>query len=221
MTVCSSTPRTFAAAPMLIQSLTDVLPESFLRSVDMPDYLRNQETLGNWPADNIRYPTAYVNVLTEVLDTPEDMANEDEVRRIAEGKRIAQARRLLGVRVERDISQGDLAVLVGVAGNSIVWNWEEGIKSPLPKNRTQLSRVLGVTEAYLNYGTEPRELEGWTPPDISVLEPSNGPKDARDVPPRSRRIKQLSPSEIAEALAKAQSAKKPTPKKAAGGRKRR
>lgn len=87
-----------------------------------------------------------------------------------EGERIAQARRQLGVLAHRDITQSDLARLVGVSGNTVVWNWEEGHKQPGDANRAKLARVLGVTEAYLRYGTEPRELAGWTMPNLAILD---------------------------------------------------
>jgi transcriptional regulator with XRE-family HTH domain len=97
-----------------------------------------------------------------------------------EGQRIAQARRRLGLTVRRDIGQAELARLIGVSGNTVVWNWEEDLKQPSDANRARLSRVLGVTEAYLRYGTEPMELPGWTPPDLALLDlPAGSGVDAR------------------------------------------
>ena len=97
-----------------------------------------------------------------------------------EGERISQARRRLGFLIHRDIGQPELARLVGVSSNTVVWNWETDTKSPSDVNRRQLSRVLGVTEAYLRYGTEPMELPGWTAPDLSVLDlPAQNGADAR------------------------------------------
>ena len=99
-----------------------------------------------------------------------------------EGKRIAQARRRLGMLVRRDISPVDLSRLVGVSGLSVVWNWEQGNTKPSDANRARLARVLGVTEAYLRYGMEPMELPGWTPPDLTLLDlPAENGTDARAV----------------------------------------
>lgn len=67
------------------------------------------------------------------------------------GKRIAHARRVLGVRDGRDVLVPDLAKRVGVTAASL-YNWEADEAVPGEVNLERLAQVLGVTPAYLRYG---------------------------------------------------------------------
>lgn len=80
------------------------------------------------------------------------------------GERIAQSRRLLGVRENRDISPSDLAGRLGVSA-ATVYRWESNEKSPREDALAALAALFGVTRAYLRYG------EGETaPPERFVAE---------------------------------------------------
>jgi transcriptional regulator with XRE-family HTH domain len=81
------------------------------------------------------------------------------------GDRIAQARRLLSVVLNRDVSQDELAQMAGLAAGSMS-QWEKGHKRP---SRDTLKKILGVlhrhgmtyiTLGYLDYG------EGEGPPSL-------------------------------------------------------
>lgn len=67
------------------------------------------------------------------------------------GARIAQARRELGVREHRDVTQLDLARAVGATSASIS-EWEADKKVPREASLVRLAKALGVTPAYLRYG---------------------------------------------------------------------
>jgi transcriptional regulator with XRE-family HTH domain len=87
------------------------------------------------------------------------------------GKRIADARRKLGVLEGRDLLAPELAKRLGVSSES-VYNWESDATVPSEASMVKLAAILGVTPAYLRYGvTEPgraidrtvEEAEGQTP----------------------------------------------------------
>jgi transcriptional regulator with XRE-family HTH domain len=70
------------------------------------------------------------------------------------GERIAQSRRVLGVREQRDVTQLDLAKAAGVSGPTVS-DWEAGKKVPREAALMKLADYLGVTPAYLRYGIMP------------------------------------------------------------------
>jgi transcriptional regulator with XRE-family HTH domain len=87
------------------------------------------------------------------------------------GERIGQARRELGVRERRDVTQREMARAVGVTGTSVS-EWESDKVVPREDALAKLAEFLHVTPAYLRYGvTEPgraldraaEEAEGQTP----------------------------------------------------------
>jgi len=61
------------------------------------------------------------------------------------------AARLRGLRDQRRLSKTALANSVGVS-TTCVWNWEEGNTEPRSENLASLSKVLGVTADYLEFG---------------------------------------------------------------------
>jgi transcriptional regulator with XRE-family HTH domain len=105
------------------------------------------------------------------------MSDADGERRRAEGVRIRQARRQLGLTIDQDIKPAHLARLLSVQA-STVKSWEDGEKAPNDTSRAKLSALLGVTEAYLRYGIEPREVPGWQPPKINPPAPFAEPLQA-------------------------------------------
>jgi transcriptional regulator with XRE-family HTH domain len=68
------------------------------------------------------------------------------------GQRIAQARREKGARDHRDITQLDVAKAIGTTGASVS-EWEADKKAPREETLSKLARYLGVSPAYLRYGT--------------------------------------------------------------------
>lgn len=71
------------------------------------------------------------------------------------GSRIAQARRELGVRLQRDIAQRDVANAIGMSP-AAVSQWEADGRTPSEEVLGKLAAYLGVTPAFLRYGiTEP------------------------------------------------------------------
>lgn len=66
------------------------------------------------------------------------------------------------IRLERGISQEDLAELVNVSRQTVS-KWENGTVSPSADNLSQLSRALGVPVDALLVGD-------WTPPEPQVVE---------------------------------------------------
>lgn len=110
------------------------------------------------------------------------------------GKRIAQARRELGVREQRDVTQLDLAQAVGTTSASLS-EWESDKKVPREESLLRLAKVLGVTPAYLRYGygraaTEVSE---------SIIDPE--------------RDRKLTDADRVRAVATVQASKKPAAKK--------
>jgi transcriptional regulator with XRE-family HTH domain len=67
------------------------------------------------------------------------------------GERIAQSRRVLGVREQRDVTQLDLAKAAGVSGPTVS-DWEAGKKVPREAALMKLADYLGVSPAFLRYG---------------------------------------------------------------------
>lgn len=90
------------------------------------------------------------------------------------GGRIAQARRELGVREHRDVSQLDLAAAVGVSPATLS-RWESDLSAPRDEAFVTLAKVLGVDPGYLRYGGGTREaaedvsLDEFTSPEGSHL----------------------------------------------------
>lgn len=84
------------------------------------------------------------------------------------GRRIARRRREIGVELERDLSVGDVAKMVGT-DYTTVYNWEKDAKKPA-KLLGRLSEVLGVTPAYIIYGSLPKDVPGWALPALPVEE---------------------------------------------------
>lgn len=81
------------------------------------------------------------------------------------GKRIAHARRLLGVFEGKDVTVPDMAGRVGVTP-ATAYAWEADEKSPREPALDRLAAILGVSPAYLRYGvpiqpgpTEPSPTE--------------------------------------------------------------
>ncbi|MBK0401215.1 helix-turn-helix domain-containing protein [Limibaculum sp. M0105] len=63
------------------------------------------------------------------------------------------AARLRKLREERGMSKTGLGKAVGVS-TTCVWNWEEGNTEPRPHNLAELARVLRVSGAYLEFGSD-------------------------------------------------------------------
>lgn len=72
------------------------------------------------------------------------------------GDRVAQERRLKGVREARDLLKKDVAKALSVS-ESTVGRWESGTVPDDPDTLARLARYFGVTVAWLHYGVEPRE----------------------------------------------------------------
>ena len=70
------------------------------------------------------------------------------------GARIAQARREMAVREERDVTASEVAKAVGVTNTSMS-EWENDKKAPREGALAKLADYLGVTPAYLRYGVLP------------------------------------------------------------------
>lgn len=69
------------------------------------------------------------------------------------GSRLAQARRELGVRERRDISQLDVAQAIG-ASSAAISRWESDLAVPREETLAKLAAYLGVTPALLRYGIQ-------------------------------------------------------------------
>lgn len=90
------------------------------------------------------------------------------------GKRIAQARRELGVRDHRDVKPSDLAEMVGVSETTL-YRWENDEKAPSDENLAKLADVLGVNRSWLKFD------EGEKSPNYL---PSGGP--VQPIPPKPK-----------------------------------
>jgi transcriptional regulator with XRE-family HTH domain len=102
------------------------------------------------------------------------------------GARIGQARREKGVREGRDVLQSDVAEALGV-GAATVSRWEAGQAIPREDALVRLATYLGVTPAYLRYGTEPFVLPAGATNLRSFPDPDATPDAASE--PRPRRGK--------------------------------
>lgn len=67
------------------------------------------------------------------------------------GSRIAQARRELGVRLQRDVTPADLAKLLEV-NPATVYRWESDEKAPRDDALAAMAELFGLSLAYLRYG---------------------------------------------------------------------
>lgn len=67
------------------------------------------------------------------------------------GARIAQARRELAVRLQRDVSKAELARLLHI-GASSVGDWEDNVSKPKGENLVRLADVLGVSAEWIMKG---------------------------------------------------------------------
>lgn len=94
------------------------------------------------------------------------------------GKRIAQARRELAARKQRDVTRNEIAEAVGV-DPSTVSLWEADTKVPREKALVALAAYLGVTPAYLRYGIEPSRSYGLVAEPEPVAKPAPAKKAAR------------------------------------------
>lgn len=101
------------------------------------------------------------------------------------GQRVAQARRELSVRRQRDIRPADLAELLGVAPQT-VYNWEGDRKRPTAETVAQLAVILGVTPGWLDYGQEPKH-----PADPPAVPPADPVKDAATFEAWTQRGKEI------------------------------
>lgn len=75
------------------------------------------------------------------------------------------AKRIEETRKARGMSRSEFARLTGVSPTA-VWNWEENSTKPRSEILSTISKVLGVTENFLNIGAE--EIEN-VPKTVSIL----------------------------------------------------
>jgi transcriptional regulator with XRE-family HTH domain len=122
------------------------------------------------------------------------------------GKRIAQARRLKGVREGRDVKPKEMAKAAGVDPSTISL-WEADKKSPREDALTRLAKFLDVTPAYLRYGIKDTVIVGGLEIDRATLHKFN----AVEIAEGARALEQRE-SERA--------ALRPAAKKANGGKRR-
>ncbi len=76
------------------------------------------------------------------------------------------AKTLRQLREERDWSQLDMAVRLGVSVNSI-YKWERGLAVPTERNRYRLARLFGVGVAAITFEAAERDAGGsdaWNDP---------------------------------------------------------
>lgn len=122
------------------------------------------------------------------------------------GERIAHQRRLLGVRLRRDVTPADLAGMLGVSPPT-VYRWESGEKSPREDALTAMAKLFEVTPAYLRYGiAPPRPGDQWTPEALAKLAPAPAPVAPRRV---------AEPAPVESFIARPRGASKATKKKRA------
>lgn len=124
------------------------------------------------------------------------------------GQRIAQARRELAVRRGEDVTPSDLAGMASVSP-ATVYRWEDGTKKPSEGSLDALSAVLGVTKAYLRYGTLPKELDDGPVQSEPLDDPLPDTDEHEIEPPSSRRVARV-----------AEPGTTPRPRKAGGQRRR-
>ena len=99
--------------------------------------------------------------LSELMDAGSD-------RPLSE--RLAQARRLYGLSVWRDVSPPDVAALIGVQPETY-WRYEAGKRVPPSPTRIALAKVLGVPVSYFE-SAEP-DVE----PDVKQQAPRQSPDE--------------------------------------------
>lgn len=75
------------------------------------------------------------------------------------GDRVAQARRMLGVTLKRDISRADLAQMAGLPASTVNRIEEDETKDPEDGTLKKLASVLGVTPSVLRYGDTSTQIE--------------------------------------------------------------
>lgn len=68
------------------------------------------------------------------------------------GRRLAQARREMAVREHRDVTAAEVAKAAGVSSASLS-QWENDERVPRDPALLRLAAFLGVSPAYLRYGT--------------------------------------------------------------------
>lgn len=86
------------------------------------------------------------------------------------GKRIAQARRELGCRLQKDIAPSHLADMVGVS-ETTVYRWEGDEKKPSDANLEKLAQKLGVTRPWLKFGEGDKHYAD-TIPEVQPMRPT-------------------------------------------------
>jgi len=70
------------------------------------------------------------------------------------------AKRVLGTRKAKGITQGDIASALGISINNVS-KWERGLAEPRkPEHIEKLAKLLGVSKVYLMFGEEYLEDEG-------------------------------------------------------------
>lgn len=113
-----------------------------------------------------------------MLDSAEKLATP--------GDRIAQARRVLAVKLFRDVSQLDVARAIGVSA-STVSHWETNRKTPSRDSTEKLCRLLGVNPGYILFNQRPaearvdlesarRQLDGIPEPVLELPDPTKDRK---------------------------------------------
>lgn len=78
---------------------------------------------------------------------------------------LSLAQRLRKLRIEHNLTQAEVGEYVGVA-QPVVWRWEnEKVKRITDENAEKLSKLYGVSKAYIvsgvNVGDLPQEVEEW------------------------------------------------------------
>lgn len=100
--------------------------------------------------------------------------------------RLAQGRRILGVREWRDVNQADLARRVEVHATAVS-RWEAGVRRPEPDLVRRIAGVLGCAPGWLMFGEgDPPSLEGATVPPAAAP-PADLPSSREAIAPRHRR----------------------------------
>ena len=138
-------------------------------SADVQVYLRKPD-----------YARGPCNFLCDDLEVP--IPQGDTI-----GKRIAQARRELGVREVRDIPTAELARLMRVPASTVM-RWEADLSTPSGANLVKLARVLGVSAEWIQEGRGPdaKTAPQTGAPHIHVDEmdtvPTSPPKPAKKKP---------------------------------------
>ena len=70
------------------------------------------------------------------------------------------AKRVLGTRKAKGLTQGDIASALGISINNVS-KWERGLAEPRkPEHIEKLAKLLGVSKVYLMFGEQYLEDEG-------------------------------------------------------------